>query len=241
MIIQWAKNVLLFWVINFFVFFANTSYAQTANANDLLQRLKQKIGQVKDYTADANIKVDMPFIKMLPVNAKIYFKQKNKFKVDSKSIAILPRQHFNQITSLLENVDKNSYTALVSGIESIGTAQTTVVSVIPSSDTSDLVLAKFWIEPKQNIVLKSQLTTRSNGTILTEYTYGSQLNYGLPDNMVFTIDVKKFKLPKGIATDLHTAKPKTAPAEKERKNGKIYIKLANYQINKGIADAVFKK
>ncbi len=240
MILQLAKNTVFFFL--FYVSFTTVAYAQNANNADyLLQNLKQKLDKVKDYTVDANIKLDVPFIKMLPVNAKIYFKQKNKFKVESKSIAVLPRQHFNQITSLLENANKNTYTALVSGNENIGTTPTTVVNIIPSSDTSDLVLAKFWVDPKQNVVLKSQLTSRSNGTILTEYTYNSQLLYGLPDNMVFTIDMKKFKLPKGIATDLHTTKPKTQTPEKERKNGKIYIKLANYQLNKGISDTIFKK
>ena len=160
MILQLAKNTVFFFL--FYVSFTTVAYAQnTNNADDLLQKLKQKLDKVKDYTVDANIKLDVPFIKMLPVNAKIYFKQKNKFKVESKSIAVLPRQHFNQITSLLENANKNTYTALVSGNENIGTTSTTVVNIIPSSDTSDLVLAKFWVDPKQNVVLKSQLTSRS--------------------------------------------------------------------------------
>ena len=77
MILQLAKNTVFFFL--FYVSFTTVAYAQnTNNANDLLQKLKQKLDKVKDYTVDANIKLDVPFIKMLPVNAKIYFKQKNK-------------------------------------------------------------------------------------------------------------------------------------------------------------------
>jgi hypothetical protein len=100
-------------------------------------------------------------------------------------------------------------------------------------------LGKLWIDSKQNLVLKSQLTTKSNGTILTEYTYGTQVGFGLPDNMVFTVDVKKFKVPKSVAADINNSKKADPKADK--KKGKIYIKLYNYQVNKGISDDVFKK
>jgi outer membrane lipoprotein-sorting protein len=122
----------------------------------------------------------------------------------------------------------------------LGAIKTTVVNIIPLSDTSDLILGKIWVDPGKNIVLKSQLTTKSNGTILTEFTYGTQVAYGLPDLMVFSVDVKKFKVPKGVAADLNN-KPTDDPKQKDNKKGKIYIKLSNYQINKGIQDSVFKK
>ncbi|HLC82783.1 MAG TPA: hypothetical protein VJI69_03065, partial [Bacteroidia bacterium] len=96
------------------------------------------------------------------------------------------------------------------------------------------------IDTKQNIILKSQLTTKSNGTILTEYTYGAQLAYGLPDKMIFTVDVKKFKIPKSVAADMNN-KPKEEDKSKDKKKGQIAITLSNYQINKGISDSVFKK
>lgn len=193
----------------------------------------------KDYSVQANIKVDLPFVKMLPIDAKIYFKQKDKFKVESKSIAIVPRQGFDQITKMLN--DTSSFDALISGEELIAGSQATIINVIPQSDTSDLILGKLWIDVKKNVVLKSQLTTKSNGTILTEYTYGSQLAFGLPDMMVFTVDVKKFKIPKGVTADINNTKTSVDDKKKDNKKGKIFIKLTNYQINKGIPDTVFKK
>ena len=38
-----------------------------------------------------------------------------------------------------------------------------LTDIIPSSDTSDLILGKLWIDTKQHVVLKSQLTTKSSG------------------------------------------------------------------------------
>ncbi|MBI3235612.1 MAG: hypothetical protein HYZ42_16505, partial [Bacteroidetes bacterium] len=112
-------------------------------------------------------------------------------------------------------------------------------NIIPLTDTGDVILGKLWIDEKNAVILKSQITTKSNGTILTEYIYGTQLIYGLPDQMNFEIDVKKFKIPKSVAADINTTKSKSQG--KEGKKGKIIIKLKNYQINQGLSDALFKK
>ena len=231
------KFSLTFIIISIALLIMQSSVAQTPN--QLLNGVYKKVMKAKDYTVDANIKVDLPFIKMLPINAKIYFKQKDKFKVESKSIAIVPRQGFDQFTKMLN--DTTSFTAIISGKELIGTTETTIINIIPSADTSDLILGKLWLNKKESIIVKSQLTTKSNGTILTEYTYGNQLKYGLPDVMVFTVDIKKFKIPKSVSADINNAKVTEEEKKKNDKKGKIYITLNNYIINKGIADDVFKK
>lgn len=220
-----------FWVVQ-------VSVAQTsASANRLLHSIYAKLQKANDYTVHANIKVDMPFIRMLPIDAKIYFKQKNKFKVESKSIAVVPRQGFDQASKML--ADTNAFNALVQGTEQINNTLTTVVNIIPVADTSDLLVGKFWIDEKQKLILKSKLTTRSNGTIVTEYTYGSQIQYALPDKMIFQVDVKKFKMPAGTPADPNAKKKEEKT--KDDKKGNIIITLTNYQVNKGIPDEVFKK
>lgn len=217
---------------------ASSTLAQS-NANAILRGVYSKLQKAKDYSVQANIKVDMPFIRMLPVNVKIYYKQKDKFKVESKSIAIVPRQGFDQIAKIL--ADSNSYISLLQGDEKTGPVQTSIVNVIPTSDTSDIVLGKFWIDKTNHVVIKSQLTTRSNGTIETEYIYGSQIGYGLPDKMIFQVDIKKFKVPKKLTADMNKTPTTKERNGDENKKGKIYITLTNYQVNKGIPDAVFEK
>jgi len=207
------------------------------NPNTLLNSVYTKLNKANDYTVDVNIKVDLPFIKMLPINARIYFKQKDKFKVDSKSIAIVPKQGFVQLNKLIS--DTNSYTAILQSSEMVNASKISLINIIPLNDTGDVILGKLWVDEKNAVIKKSQITTKTNGTILTEYTYGTQLAYGLPDVMNFEVDIKKFKVPKAVAADINTSQKKEA--EKVGKKGKIIIKLTNYQINKGIADAVFKK
>ncbi len=205
--------------------------------NKILNTVFLKLNKAKDYSVDVNIKVDLPFIKMLPINAKIYFKQKDKFKVDSKSIAIVPKQGFLQLTKLIG--DTNNFTAIQQKSELINNNTLAIINIIPISDTSDIILGKLWLDQEKSVIIKSQITTKSNGTILTEYTYGSNIIFGLPDVMIFEIDIKKFKMPKSVAADINASKNKST--ETKIKKGKIIINLKNYQINKGIDDAVFKK
>jgi hypothetical protein len=171
------------------------------------------------------------------MDVKIYFKQPDQLKVISKGIAMIPKQGFGQVSKLL--ADSGSYTSMIQGTEKIGSVQTRIVNVIPLSETSDIILGKFWIDPVHKVIIRSQFTTRSSGTIVTGYTYGSQVTYGLPDQMVFNVDVKKFKMPKNV-TD-NTDKDTPAKQEKGTGNtmGTITVGLTGYIVNKGIPDQIF--
>ena len=215
-----------------------TSYSQ--DANQLLERVVSKITSVKDYSVDASIKTDIPFIKILPVKAKIYFKQKDKFKIVSKGIVILPKQGFTDANTFLSKT--NSYMAVDGGTKMIGELKTSLITVIPTSENSEFVLAKLWIDPKNAVIISSQITTRSSGTVNVDYFYTSELAFGLPSELIFEIDIKKFKMPKSVAADINNDKPKDKSKKKnENKKGIITIKLSNYIINKGINDAIFEK
>jgi len=208
---------------------------QAQNPRSILNQVQVKLNKVNNYKADINIKVDLPYIIMMPIKTKIYFKQKDKFKIDSKSIAVLPKQGFLQLNSLVN--DTVNYTAIFQSLETINKVKTSLINLIPNNDTSDVVLAKLWVDATNHVVIKSQVTTKSSGTIKTEYTYSNQLSFGLPDQIKFIVDVKKFKIPKALAADINTSTSKKV----EKKSGEIVVMLTNYEINKGISDSVFNK
>lgn len=205
------------------------------NPRSLINQVQTKLNKATNYKADILIKVDLPYIIMMPINTKLYFKQKDKFKIDTKSIAILPKQGFLQLNKLVS--DTINYTAMFQSFETINKIKTSLINLIPNNDTSDVVLAKLWVDTENQVIIKSQVTTKSSGTIKTEYTYGSQIIYGLPDVIKFIVDIKKFKIPKALAADINTTKSK----KEEKKTGEIIVTLKNYEINKGIADSFFDK
>lgn len=208
------------------------------DASQSIAELMAKMNRITDYSADAVIKSDIPLIKILAVRATIYFKQKDKFRIVSKGIAILPKQGFVDISKLLSKMD--GYTSIIAGYDNVSNIKAQIITIFPVNDTSDLILAKLWVDTDRDIILKSQITSRSNGTVTIEYSYKTQNEFGLPDSMVFIVDVKKFKIPKGVATDINRTSS-IDEVKKTAKTGRIFINITNYKINKGISDDVFIK
>jgi hypothetical protein len=160
-------------------------------------------------------------------------------RIKSKGIAILPKQGFDDLLKAL--ADTVSYSALYQGEENIRNTPVSVISIIPVSDTSDMILGKFWMDTKQSLVMRSQITTRTNGTILSEYVYGKFAQYALPDSMTVTVDTKKFKIPKAVAADINNYNSNAKDPGKQSKKGRIMLSFSNYQINKGVPDSIFNE
>ncbi len=221
-----------------FLLFLLPLYPSFAQQSKVLNGLITKLNTVKDYTVDAFIVAEVPMIKIKKVNAKLYFKQKDKFKIDAKGIAVLPKQGFTDLNSFITNTSK--YMAVESTGKMINGVNTTLVTLIPTGESGDVILAKLWIDPKKSLLLSSQVTTKSSGMMTVYYTYAEEAQFGLPSSLVFEIDVKKFKMPKSVAANIHQTDEKPKDDEKDKK-GKITIQLSNYAVNKGLSDAIFKK
>ncbi len=220
-----------------FLFAAFGVFAQ--EPEKVIDKINAKITSVKDYTVNAHIDADIPMIKIMPSNAKIYFKQKDKVKIESKGITILPKQGFTELNTFLS--DKSKYSAVFGDSLKINGTDTRLINIIPNAASGEIVLAKIWVDQKNSVIMRSQVTTQTNGTVKTDFKYGSQLNYGLPSELKFEIDVKKFKMPKSVAADINktSTDPKKAK-EKKRTKGTITITLSDYKVNGGLSDAIFK-
>jgi len=214
--------------------FSGTIQAQDSG-NDLLNRVVDKTNLVNDYSASVIITPDVPMIKSMPVKAKIYYKKKDKFKVVSKSIAILPKQGFTDVNVFLS--DPKKYMVVEAGEKQIGTVQTKLLTVIANESSSEIILAKLWVDPDKAVVLASEVTTRSAGTVKIEYIYSNQIRFGLPSQIKFIVNVKEFKMPKSFSSNPH--KSSTAKKNK-RKVGTIVLDISNYVINKGVSDSIFQ-
>lgn len=216
----------------FIVLFYSLSFS-AQNPRVLLHHVNAKLSKAKTYSVDVEIKVDLPYITLQPIQSKLYVKDHKRFKLDTKRIAVLPKQGFLQFNTLL--TDSIHYTALFQAFEIIKSVKTVVINVIPNSDTGDVILAKLWIDAINQVVVKTQITTKSSGTVKTEYQYGSQTAYGLPDKIEFLVDVKKFKIPKALSADINTS----GTAKTQKKTGVIQVLLKNYAININVNDSFF--
>lgn len=226
-------------ILLIFILLVNVVFAQNRDPDKILNKVKENFDRVKNYIVDIDVKVDVNFLKVPDSKAKIYFKQPDKIQFESENFALLPKEglNFSPLAIL-----KNKYTAIYEKEDTLNGINTSVIKVIPLNDKSDIILTTLWIDTTKNEIIKSKSTTKINGTFSMEFNYDNSVdNYPLPSSMIFTFNVDKTNIPKGISGDFESeTKPKKEGEEKST-TGKVYITYNNYKVNVKIPDEVFNK
>ncbi|HNU88050.1 MAG TPA: hypothetical protein PKJ94_07165 [Ferruginibacter sp.] len=213
-------------------------YAQ--DVSQLVEKVKAKIEQVKDYTASGKMKTNVSFLKVPVANVVIYFKKPNQLKIkNEKGISFVPK---GTVSINLNNVlSSGSYTALDAGVDKVAGIPVRVVKLLPSDENADVVLSTLYIDEARQVILRSRTTTRDNGSYELEMSYAKYVSFGLPDKIIFSFNTKEYKLPKGMTFDFDDGSAVKQEAGKTKnKKGRAEITINSYSINKGLADDVFK-
>jgi outer membrane lipoprotein-sorting protein len=207
------------------------------DANGLLQKVRARLEQVNDYQATGLMKTNVSFLKVPEAPVTVYFKKPDKLKIkNEKGISLVPK---GAVTISLNNLLKGAFTTLDAGVDTVGGHRVRVIKLLPLDENADLVLSTMYIDEARLLVLRARTTTRENGTYEVELNYGKYIGYALPDKVLFTFNIKDYKLPKGITFDYDdgSAKKPVAPANAK---GRVEISYSSYQVNKGVPDTVFQ-
>ena len=221
-----------------FVMFCLQVSAQ--DIQSLLKQVKDKYDKVNDYTANGKMKTNVLFIKAPVATVKIYYKKPDKLKiVNEKGVSFIPKGAIN--INLNNVLGLSNYEAIDGGNEKINGTDCRVVKIFPISDEENITRATLYIDAKQQVVIKSVISTKENGTYELLMTYKNYVAYGLPDKAILTFNTKEFKLPKGISIDYDNGTDKEKQGKEKQKKGKVEITYTDYKINKGVPDSVFAK
>jgi hypothetical protein len=115
-----------------------------------------------------------------------------------------------------------------------------IIKLLPKEDTAEIILSTLYVDEKNALIRKSKTTTKDNGTYELEMSYGKYADWGLPDKTIFSFNTKDYKMPKGVTLDYDNGSRKNNNDVLKNKKGKVEITFSNYNVNKGIDDAVFK-
>jgi outer membrane lipoprotein-sorting protein len=217
------------------------AYAQqgTNDPTKLFYALRSRMTAVNDYVANVRMKIDVAFMRVPMLAGTLYYKAPGKLKLEREGgISILPRKSIS--LSVDNMMPSGGATVIDAGRESIDGIPVRIIKVIPEGE-SDIVLAKVWVDEARMLALRTETTTRDNGTVRMDLSYGNYVAQALPDKIVFVMDTKEYKLPKGVTMDYDEG---TKPIEAEKgpklpKKGRIEIRYLSYKINTGLSDAIF--
>ena len=214
--------------------FLNVS-AQTAE--QIIQNIKLKLEKVNDYVADGKMKTNVAFIKAPVATVKIFYQKPDKLLIlNETGISFIPKGSVNiNINNIFSNMQ--GFDIIDAGRDEAGLR---VIKLLPKNDTADVVLSTLYVDEKSMLVKKSKTTTKENGTYELEMKYGNFLEYGLPDQVIFSFNTKDYKLPKGITLDYDDGSEKGSDKLKNKK-GTVEIDYKNYVINKGVDSKIFKR
>ncbi|MCX7735103.1 MAG: hypothetical protein N2319_00180 [Candidatus Kapabacteria bacterium] len=229
------KRTLLSSVVIFLLIIFNLSYSQ--DSNEIIKKVREKQKSLNDYKADIKIKVNIDFLKVPDVDAKIFYKKPDKFKIQSDGFLMLPKEGFNFSP---ESFFKENITSVFVKKEVLNTYQTNVIKIIPNDDKSDLVLSTIWIDEKENVIRKVESTFKQGGTVVLNFDYEDKLlKYGLPSKLKFTFDLKNMRMPKNFSGFDTPGKKKSDKPPST--TGEVIITYSNYSINKGVDDKIFQE
>jgi outer membrane lipoprotein-sorting protein len=69
-----------------------SALSQSVDAAQILHNVKSQFDLVEDYTATLKVTVDMERMQIPEMFATIYFKQPDKFHIEAKNFAMVPRE-----------------------------------------------------------------------------------------------------------------------------------------------------
>ena len=218
-----------------FLFLFSLSFVYAKDPVAILDKVKDKLNKVNDYSVDVTIDVNADFVQMPSRKAELFYKKPDKMRIKSDGFAILPKQGINFSPVKFLNSD---FDAIYIKSEKLNGTQLEVIKVIPRSDSSEITLATVWVDEVNSVIKKIEAVTNRGGSFTMQFNYSSFIKWGLPDKMVFSFTIRGMRIPNMAPENVEDKKAMFNP---KNAAGEVIVKYSNYKINKGIDDKIFEE
>ena len=222
------KKVFLFFTV--IIVFTNLS-AQSSDV--LMNKLKEKLAKVKDYSAVAQLKTDVAFLKLPISKVNIFYKYPDQFQIKKEGgVSILPKGGLS--VNLNSLILEGNYIVIPGGNINWKGESLVVLKLVPNAESSDLIILSLYVNEKELLIKKALATTKQNGTYELELDYGKYSDWGLPDRVKMIFNTKEFSLPKAVTLEYESGFGNKKEVKKVLGNkGRIEVIYSSYTINKG--------
>lgn len=198
-------------------------------ADDILQNVKANFDAVQDYTAQLTGKVSMERLKVPQMKVKIYFKQPNKFKTESKGTSFLPKNILDlNPGDLLAKFDAS----LLGREENEGKTFYKIRLVTKAAKGKQVRESFIWVEESRWTITKLEAYPTEGRKI--EVLIESMLvdgKYILPQRIAATFDFEQN--PDSLAERIYS--PQRVP-----RKGSAELIYSDYRVNTGLTDEFFE-
>lgn len=210
---------------------SNTASPQgKPDAAAIIGEIQRRFAQIRDYSADMTARIDMPGVKVPEMKATIHFKQPDRMKLDAKGFAMLPRDVVLFNPSMLS---QENYDMVVQGEEVVDGAPCWKLRLMATSDTLRIQRMLLYVSKATGSIVRMASDPDKGTPADARFTYVTiDGRHELPARIVL-----RFEPPEQSMMN-----PMQKPGRKiERGPATIVVTYANYRVNKGIPDSVFKE
>lgn len=202
---------------------------RSADANALLESIKQRMQKIASYSADLKIHVDISFMKVPDTKARITYTAPDKTTIEAPGFAMLPKQGAD--LSALKLLSK-PYAAVDAGTETFQGVRMRKVKVIPADDAADIAVATMLIDTTLMVPRKIVTTSKTGGTATAElvYDHADARAAVLPSYIKLMFDVGKFDLPKTMTGDFEKNRITEQPNNRKTETAVVEVWYSNYKI-----------
>jgi len=199
----------------------------------ILQALERKYAGLQDYTVDIQVHFDIETFRAPDLQARLYYKVPDLLRIESKRVVFFPRDggYFNPAQFKPED-----YTVLFLGYVTYDNRKAAQLRLIPKKikgATQDMVLT---IDTARLLLQEMLLTQQGGKEVKAVFTYGTFSGFALPTFVRLILNLPAAE--PGMAQGYGAIPNGT---EEKRVQGEITIAYADYKVNTGLRDELFKK
>lgn len=205
-------------------------YAQQLTADKILQNVKANFDAVQDYTAMLTAKVDMERLRVPEMKVKIYFKQPNKFKTESKNTSFLPKN----VMDLNPGDLMKKFDASLMGKEEKDGKTSYKIRLVTKPEKGKQVRESFiWVDAERWTITRLEAFPSEGRKIelLVESTIIDG-KYIVPSKISAKFDFDQN--PDSLSEKIYS--PNRMP-----KKGTVELVYSDYKVNTGLSDEIFEQ
>jgi len=216
------------YLIVMIIMMLNSYLTYSYTAEEIIGKVKENLEKIEKFEADISINIELENVNVPERRGKIFFQKPDSTRYEIEGFSMMPKAGMGNYIAELLNLEA---TLINSGEELINGNSTIIIKIIPNDNKSDVVLSTLWIDKMDYTVIKSEITTKNNGTFEVESEYQLFENkYYLPISSIISFQVPKYKMPKAFTGDTRKQKEDKNP-KSNTSRGKVNIKYNNYIIN----------
>ncbi|HEY9166737.1 MAG TPA: hypothetical protein VIS48_11305 [Candidatus Kryptonia bacterium] len=203
--------------------------AQKEDGVQYLKNALSKFAGIEDYVVNVKVHMDIPDVKSPDMEGTVYYKEPDKYKMESKGLFFLPKEVgvFNP-----KKFDPDAFDVKFVDTTEVDGVPAVRVSLSPKKDESGMREVILTIDERDWLIREIASVPYPGRQASAKITYDRFGNFQLPVRIDVNLDIDKGNMPMGRFGG--------EQAVRRGLKGNVEIYYSNYKINSGLSDSIFK-